>query len=218
MKKTTPFIALIVCLMLLFSCQSKEKKAAKLIEKELSKTLYDFESYQPVETTLTEAKLTMYNDTTCWRKAEVLADCTIKSNKNFEDAKLAQGYMDIWGPPSYYSTTYSDKQYYKYKEEYETNIINGVVTFKVCYSIAKELQEMIAQLDTTKVIGWEVNHLFRCKTRGGLSTIGKFRYVIDKDFEHILIQEDLDDTDKSHIRSTLQYVAENDLDEPIDYQ
>lgn len=208
MKKTTPFIALIACLMLLFSCQSKEKKAAKLIEKELSKTLYDFESYQPVETTLTEAKLTMYNDTTSWRKAEVLVYCLDKITNYTEAAEEAKELMDIWGPPSYYSTTYSDKQYYKYKEEYETNIINKVVTFKVCHSIAKELQEMIAQLDTTKVIGWEVNHRFRCKTRGGLSTFGNFRYVIDKDFEHILIQEDLDDTDELDIRSTLQYVAE----------
>lgn len=208
MKKTTPFIALIACLMLLFSCQSKEKKAAKLIEKELSKTLYDFESYQPVETTLTEAKLTMYNDTTSWRKAEVLVYCLDKITNYTEAAEEAKELMDIWGPPSYYSTTYSDKQYYKYKEEYETNTKKRFDYLDIFNSIAKELQEMIAQLDTTKVIGWEVNHRFRCKTRGGLSTFGNFRYVIDKDFEHILIQEDLDDTDESHIRSTLQYVTE----------
>ena len=34
---------------------SKEEKAAQLINTEMSKTLYDFDSYEPIETKVTEA-------------------------------------------------------------------------------------------------------------------------------------------------------------------
>lgn len=37
------------------SCMSKEEKAAQLINTEMSKTLYDFDSYEPIETKVTEA-------------------------------------------------------------------------------------------------------------------------------------------------------------------
>lgn len=57
---------------LMVACQSKEEKAAELIKNELSKTLYDFESYSPIETTVTEAKLSVYTDTVCWKKANIL--------------------------------------------------------------------------------------------------------------------------------------------------
>ena len=33
-------------------CKSNEEKAADLIKKELSKSLFDFESYSPIETTV----------------------------------------------------------------------------------------------------------------------------------------------------------------------
>ena len=35
---------------MLVGCQSREEKAAELIKQEMFKTLYDFESYEPIET------------------------------------------------------------------------------------------------------------------------------------------------------------------------
>lgn len=58
--------------------------------------------------------------------------------------------------------------------------------------MGKSLQDSIAKLDDKKIIGWEVRHRFRCKTRGGHATIGDYRYIISADFKEILWQEDTD--------------------------
>ena len=69
MKKIIIFLLISITF---FSCQSKEEKAIKLIQNELSKTLYDYESYSPIETIVTEAKQNIYNDTTFWRQANFI--------------------------------------------------------------------------------------------------------------------------------------------------
>lgn len=201
----------IISIVMLISCQSKEEKAAELIKNELSKTLYDFESYQPIETTVTEAKMTMFNDSVCWKKAAVLDYGVKEAAKYFRKADEAEAYMNIWGIPSYYSSSYSDNQYYKYKEEYKENLENAIDIFDGCKSIATQLKEQIAKLDTAKVIGWEAIHRFRCRTSGGNSTIANYRYVLDKDFKTIILQEDMDE--KSDIREALKSVVNGYFDD-----
>ena len=44
------FVFLLLC-----SCQSREEKVAELIKQEMFKTLYDFESYEPIETKIDSA-------------------------------------------------------------------------------------------------------------------------------------------------------------------
>ncbi|WP_455524175.1 hypothetical protein [Porphyromonas endodontalis] len=195
------------------SCQSKEEKAAEFIKNELSKSLYDFESYQPIETIVTEAKMTMYNDSACWENAAALAYGMKKTREYLGKVEDAEKLMDIWGRPSYYSSTYSDNQYYKYRKEYDENLEKAESTYETCKSIAAELKKQIAKLDTAKVIGWEAKHRFRCKTRGGNSTIGDYRYVFDKDFKTIFLEEDLDGEDESAIRDALNGVVAGEFDD-----
>ena len=197
----------------LVSCSSKEEKAEKLIKGELAKTLYDFESYQPIETTIKEAKMNIYNDSACWKKGAVLA-YNMQLMMNYCDQyKEAKEHMDIWGRPTSYSSTYSDNQYYKYKKEFEEALENAVTTRELCKSLANTLKDSASELDTTKVIGWEVIHRFRCKTKGGYSTIGNYRYIISKDFKSVLLHEDTDDDDNIKIREALGSVLSNYWDD-----
>lgn len=205
MKKVFPFI-LLICMVQLVSCSSKEEKAEKLIKNELSKTLYDFESYQPIETTVKEAKMSIYNDSACWRKGMALAYTMQLMVKYCDEYKKAKEHMDIWGRPTSYSSTYSDNQYYKYEKEYEENLEKGVATGKLCKELAGELKDYVAKLDTTEVIGWEVSHRFRCKTKGGYSSIGDYRYIISKDFKSILLREDKDDDSDKNTREVLETI------------
>ena len=62
----------------------------------------------------------------------------------------------------------------------------------------------VSRLDKNSIIGWEVNHRFRCKTRGGYATIGNYRFVMDKDFTKILIEEDLDGDESKELRYVLK--------------
>lgn len=211
MKAKVQFLMMGIISVFMISCQSKEEKAEKLIRSELSKTLYDFESYQPIETTVTEAKMTMFNDSECWENAAALAYGMEKVSEYIEETQTAQEHMTIWGRPSYYSSTYSDNQYYKYKREYEENLKKAENTLEACRSIATELKGQIAKLDTAKVIGWEAKHRFRCKTKGGDPTIEDYRYVLDKDFKTIIFQEDTDD--ETAIRDILNAVVNGAFDE-----
>lgn len=212
MKAKVQFLIMgIISIVMLISCQSKEEKAAELIKNELSKTLYDFESYQPIETTVTEAKMTMFNDSVCWKKAAALVYGMKEVNEYFRKFDEAEAYMNIWGRPSSYSSSYSDSQYYKYKEECRENLEKATNALEVCKSIAEQLKEQIAKLDTAKVIGWEATHRFRCRTSGGNPTIGNYRYVLDKDFKTIILQEDIDE--EPDIRAALKSVVNGDFDD-----
>lgn len=207
MKFARIIVTVFICSAFLVSCKSKEDKAAELIRNELSKTLYDFDSYQPIETVVKVAKVNAYNDSTCWHKAGVLAYGLSQVIKSVEKASNAIEHMQIWGRPTYYSSSYSDNQYYKYKSEHEEAVAETNISIILCNSIASELKDSIAQLDTSQVAGWEVNHSFRCKTKGGNSEIAHYRYVISKDFKKVILREDTESKDDKSIRDALTSVV-----------
>ena len=197
---------------LMVACQSKEEKAAELIKNELSKTLYDFESYSPIETTVTEAKLSVYTDTVCWKKANILLYAFNYSKECLDKAKEAQERMEIWGPPTRYSSSYSDNQYYKYKKEWDEKTKTALTSWEVLKALAKNLKDTLQTLDSEKVIGWEVKHRFRCKNKGGNSTIGDYRYVIDKNFKTVLIREDTDEDEYKNLREIVESTLKGDFE------
>ena len=204
MKKI--LFTMLASVVLFAGCQSKEEKAEELIKEELSKTLLDFESYQPIETKVKEAKLSLYNDTAFWRWGITLAIAMKQSSKYLDEAEDAKDRMNIWGPPTAYSSSYSDNKYYEYKKEYEEARAHALASAFMCKALANSMRDSIAQCDTSIVIGWEVSHRFRCKTRGGNSTIADYRYIIDKDFTEILLKEDTDDEDDKDTRDALETV------------
>lgn len=193
------------------ACQSKEEKAAGLIKQELSNALYDFDSYQPIKTTVTEAFSSAYNDTTCWYTAMAISYCMKDVSEYYEKANDAKERMEIWGPPSYYSSSYSDNQYYKYRRKWEENLDKATRRFEVAKSFVKELQDSIKSLDSTRYLGWEVFHRFRCKTKGGHAAIGNYRYIIDKEFTKIIFREDLDDDNYSEARNIIESALKGDF-------
>ena len=201
------FIALASSI-LLFSCQSKEEKANELIKEKLSKTLYDFDSYQPIETSVIEAKANIYNDSSCWKLGLGLTIGTDKFRDYMKDATSAIDHMRIWLPTSY-SSSYSISKFNDYKKEAEEKKNKAVLAGYTCSKIVASIKDSVAKIDTTQVIGWEVNHRFRCKTKGGYSTIGNYRYIFDKDFEKILLFEDKDDKDCKTTRDFLKNIHDD---------
>ena len=198
MKKILLVFSLIL---ILSACQSREDKAIKLIEKELFSTLYDFDSYSPIETKITEAKLSVFSDTTLYNKALLTLAAYNVLEELSKEADDAKTHMNIWGPPTYYSSSYSDSQYNKYKETYVEKIETMKVSYEVFKKLAAQLKDTLSTIDSTKVVGWEVQHRFRCKTKGGHSTIADYRYVFDKNIKNILIREDVDSEDSKMLRA-----------------
>ena len=206
MKRIAQYCLIVVVPLLICSCKSNEDRAEELIRTELSKTLYDFESYQPIETKVSVAKCNMYNDTACWRLGENLAYGMEQFLEYKEKIEEARDHMSIWGRPTYYSSSYSDNQYYKYKAKAEDAVTHAMAALLVNKQIADELRDSVNALDTTIVIGWEVIHDFRCKTRGGSPEIGHYRYVISRDFKNVYICEDTESPRDKRTREALETI------------
>lgn len=184
---------------------SNEEKAAELIKKELFKTLYDFDSYSPIETIVTEAKQSVYTDTAFWAKAKVVSHALNLANeylKDYEDVKERIQRLIR----RRYSYSDSDEQYYELKKEEEEIKEKMAIFFDLAQSTAKSLKDTLQTVDTEKIVGWEVKHRFRCKTKGGHSTIGNYRYVMDENFKEILIFEDTDDEEYENMRIIVEAV------------
>lgn len=177
---------------ILVGCKSNVEKAEELIRIDMNKTLYDIESYSPIETTVVEAKSNMYNDSAIFYNAVFIRLSMDDLSKVLKEVGEANEHMDIWGPPTLYSSTYSDNQYNKYKEEFVNKYHEAKKIRSRIALLADETKELISKLDTTVVIGWEVDHRFRCKTKGGSSTIGDYKYFIDKGFKKIMLCYDKD--------------------------
>lgn len=210
--KTTYLLLLLIVLPLAFtSCKSKEDKAAELVKNELSKTLYDFESYEPIETKVSEAYETAYNDTTCFRQALAICYVMEKTSKAFDEANDAKERAEIWGPPTYYSSSYSDSQYRKYSNEAKEKADEGLKGYELFKTMGAALTDSIKILDNKKVIGWEIKHRFRCKTKGGQNTIADYRYIVDPDFKVVYFCEDIDDDDYKHAREIIDSALKGEL-------
>lgn len=204
MRTKSLLLLILLCGAILASCKSREDRAAELIRQELSKTLYDFGSYEPIETTVTEAYETAYNTPGCFGLAMAIVFEINEFKEAVEAVKDAGRRAEIWGAPTYYSSSYSDNQYYKHMEEVKEQADKATKIMSVVMSMGQTLQDSIANLDGSKQIGWDVKHRFRCKTRGGQATIGDYRYIISKDFKTILLREDIDDDDYKQARDVIE--------------
>ena len=202
---------LLLLSLIIISCTSNEEKAEKLIKKEFYKTLYDFESYSPIETTVIEAKQSVYTDSAFFKLAQSITVGYILSYEYANKAIEANEQKDIWGKPSRYSSLYSDNKYYKYKQESDEYIEKCLASWLTVKELEKNLKDTLQTIISDKVVGWEVTHKFRCRTKGGHASIGNYRFVMDKDFKNIILHEDMDDEHSKKMREVIQESLEEGL-------
>ena len=196
MKKFFYFLAAVIVAVTITSCKSKEEKAAELIKQELSHVLYDFESYDPIVTLVTEAKHIPINDVACINKALTAVEQSERVDKYVESVNSARKKMNYWGAPTKFSSSYSDNKYYESKNDYIYAMKITNIYINRYNSIIDDLDTMMKNTNPSETIGYNVEHGFRCRTKGGLWTIAHYRFVTDKNFERIIfIDETGDATD-----------------------
>lgn len=98
-KKAIIILSLLTLGLLVTTCSSNEHKANKLIRERMSKTLYDYDSYDPIETIVTEAKPSIFTDTTCWMAALYYYQISKLHDEHRKKAEEAKEEMEIWGHP-----------------------------------------------------------------------------------------------------------------------
>ena len=181
------------------SCQTNEDKAADLIKAELTKTLPDMKTYEPLETTVAPAKLNMYNDSVTRGKALAFG-YRLKEMYRYNDiATNAQEKMTVWGVPSYRTSAHSDSMYYKYKKELEESDDKRKAALTACMELSDDLKRTVAAIDTSRVLGWEANHRFRYQKEGKPVT-AHYRYILSQDFKRVLMCEDMTNAETQMIR------------------
>lgn len=205
MKRVILWIAIIIPI--LTGCKSKEEKAAEIIKKEMFKTLYDFESYQPIETTVDSAFYSPYTDSTILSHGYIINELLSEANKNLEKIKEAQSSMEIWSD-SY--SSYGLTKYYDAKEKMSLALEKANLYIKVIDTEGDSIRMLSKDIKPT-FYGWKITHKFRCKTKGGNSTIGNYIYIFDKNIEHIIHKEDTEDEDLINIKSLIKECLEKEV-------
>lgn len=182
MKKLLSLAIFLISGLVMTSCQSNEEKAQELIRDNFFQTMHDFGSYEPIEIIVKEAKQSMYTDADIWKDINALTvvyDGLIRRKASYNVAA---------------ESSYSSKKEIEAKRElFEKH----AKVFDVLYRKVKENEQLI---DSTKTIGWEVNHKFRCKSQSGVALIKECRFIMNKDFKAILIEEEIGSKESKELK------------------
>lgn len=211
MNKTRSIIVAILAIgLLVISCKSNEEKANELIKDYMYKSLYDYDSYQSIETKIEKAYVSPYYDESIIGIASLVVAGMEKEQKYMEEVNNARRTAEIW------MDSYSSYGREKTKEalaEAKEGMRQVALNLQVICKLLVTLKEKIDNLDTEKRQGWKVTHTFRCKTRGGHSDLGTYVFIMDEKFKSILYNEDINDESLKKAKSTIDHVRESTKDE-----
>lgn len=183
MKKML-FLLVTLCL---FGCQSREeRKISELIKDDMFKTLYDFESYEPIETSKADSAFTtIYKDSSITAKAIMILLAREEISKWLEDSQEHVKELEIWGD------SYTAMARYKVDNAKEklADIIRKSEIAQSTINMLKETIKNECENFESNFIGWSVKHKYRCKTKGGAYDIGETYYVFDPQLDKVLYTE-----------------------------
>lgn len=167
--------------LLVMSCKSREEKALETIKAEMYKTLSDFDSYQPIETTFDSLENNVYGDTSNIEKVKKIYDLTHNANYIYEEYQNAINKCDYWAK---FTVDLAKEKKAEYK--------------KIVDKCSELLQDYTEHIDSEKTkfkngnlkekgefYGWRVTQKFRAKIKGGESSIFTYTYLMDKECEII---------------------------------
>lgn len=173
--------ALVLC-----GCRKNlEEQAQEAVKNELHKTLYYFDSYEPLETKVDSAFNTPENNPdvnefmrSVWEQMDQVKEFAAElENAERTIASLSDA-RKLGGSFAYdYNEAVKDKVYV------ETKIKDNL---KVVYENALKFSKFISQADSS-FIGWRVMHTYRAKTGRGVPDIGREVYIFSKDFKKVLL-------------------------------
>ena len=202
MKKVLLFLSSCV---FLFSCQSREEKVAELIKQQMFKTLYDFESYEPIETSQIDSVFTsIYTDSTAIEHASLIIATMDIGDEYVEEANDYCRTIEIWGD------SYSSYGRGKVRDAYD-KLKEVRDKLEAALQLVEEYRTIIKERNKnfeSEFIGWSVTHKFRCKNKGGNFDLGTYQFVIDPKFEKVQYFNDLEDEESKKITDVIKQSIE----------
>ena len=186
-----------------------------MIDKRMYNTLYDYDSYQPIETRVSEAYSTLYNTDSIRAMAILLKRYLDEANDYKSKADDAKSTMDIWSD-SY--TSYGRSKYRDARKEWIDNSILYFSETKLAFTLTMLAYESIKDFHGEPLDGWEVYHRYRCKSKGGSALLCEEYFYVDKDIKTITKVIDLDDEEYKTSKSLINEIRLMDDEKIKEYQ
>lgn len=198
--------------LLLFSCQNREEKAAELIKQEMFRTLYNFESYEPIETKIDSAFTSIYTDSVIKSYAYIARAFLDDVQENLDKIKDDRSTMEIW------SDSYSSLGRSKYNEALKNcgERLNKTKKYMEVVNNYMDSIKIISSNFKSEFYGWKADHKFRCKNKGGNFDLGNYIYVFDKKMNSIIYKEDMDDDSNDKIKKIIDEAINSKDGRPTD--
>lgn len=190
MKKTS--LLLLIILPIFFSCVDKDKKAKKLIQKDLFESIYDYSSYKPIKTEKVDSAFSSpLTDSVILLNAAELIQLDEKREGYIEKLKEATDDIKLWTESFGY---YGKGMFYKAKKSGDENLELLNKNLHESDSLEGVLMKQISSF-TPIFIGYKTVHNFRAKSRGGIYGIYTIEYIFDKKIDKIIRKENLTPND-----------------------
>lgn len=163
---------------LLISCESREDKIQKAIATELKGVLYDFDSYEPIKTTIDSAFFSPSIDPEIKKLLMALEKPMNEFQKARHDYDYATSIVAIYSDSH---STYAQQQ--KKQAISKRNAAEKSIEFSR-NQIKSLFQDLCIQINEDKLksrefVGWFVTQHYKCKTGGGLPTFGDDIFVFN---------------------------------------
>ncbi|KAF5046571.1 hypothetical protein DSECCO2_469360 [anaerobic digester metagenome] len=196
-KKLLLAVSMLLFVIVISSCSSKEKKAEKLIKQDLFESLFDYSSYEPIKTDKLDSAFTsIYTDSIIQLNSTLFKVVFDKSQDLKEEIDEGLSNMRLWSD-SY--SSYGRSKFIDAKNDTESKIEE----FGIYSGKADSLREIVKshiKSFNPKFIGYKTIHKFRSKNRGGNFGLSSVEYVFDPKINSIIRQEIInDDTDGDDI-------------------
>lgn len=168
------------------SCQSKEAKAEKLISEQIKKS-ENVESFEPISTTVQDAKQTPFNDSITWNLALKMV---WETQSHIE---MAQEFLN---------------------ENDAEMLIDGLdIVYKSRMNkLIDSINCRISELDTSKIIGYEIYQYATGKLKNGGRHELHLRVVANSAIDKILIFEETTSSDSKACKDMINAAIEHKLE------
>jgi len=198
------FLLFGIIALLFVACKSKEEKANILIKEQMFKTLYDFQSYEPIETIVDSAFTTIYQDSIILNYAYTIQAYSSLHDECINEVDDALSTAKIWSD-SY--SSYSLGKLIEARDKAKTNLDKAQYYIQKMDETSLLLKERIDNFKPS-YLGFQAKHKFRCKTKGGHFSIGNYLVTMDKKFKTVISVIDLDDEDELKTRKLIDEIKE----------
>lgn len=181
------FLLIMIAAFGLTACQTKEEKAEGLARKALNSVIVNYDTYEPIETTVDSAFAPLMTAEVYNYYPQLLSQIRAHSLAE-EQAKVAKLQMSLSENCSY---PYEKELYKKAKEEYERYSSTVTELEEKVQAFSQKLEKYSKEEPVFN--GYVVRHKFRYVSKEGDKTIGDVLFLMNKDLTEVESMLDLND-------------------------